>query len=105
MDLRLSWQKGFGTRSGAATPEGPGMMGGGGRGPGGPGGPGGGRMNVGTNRAVLELFVDANNVLNSVNYNTYSGVVTSALFGQPTSALAGRRNRARDAGRLLRSDE
>jgi len=35
---------------------------------------------------TLTLSVDAFNVLNTVNYFTYMGTVTSPLFGQPVSA-------------------
>jgi hypothetical protein len=37
--------------------------------------------------AALEAF----NVSNDVNYNTYVGVLTSPLFGQPVSAYPARR--------------
>jgi hypothetical protein len=108
MDLRLGWSKGFGKpKTGDGQPGGPGGGpviirapgpggGGGGRGPGGPGGggfigggPGGPGGNTG--RVNLELFVQANNVLNNVNYSSYTGILTSENFGQPTSAQAGRR--------------
>jgi hypothetical protein len=42
-------------------------------------------------RVELELFVNASNVLNAVNFQAYSGVASSQLFGQPTSAAAPRR--------------
>ena len=35
--------------------------------------------------------MQVNNVLNDVNYATYSGVLTSDVFGQPTSADMARR--------------
>lgn len=39
----------------------------------------------------LELFVQSNNVFNAVNYQAFSGVLSSRFFGQPTSASAPRR--------------
>jgi hypothetical protein len=108
MDLRLGWSKGFGkpkavegqpgtTQVVMRGPQGGpggggrgGPGGGGGGGPmimgGGPGGPGGnnGRVN-------LEIFVQANNVFNNVNYQNYTGILSSRDFGQPRSAQAGRR--------------
>jgi hypothetical protein len=90
MDLRLSWSKGLGKRN----PDGGGEPGiqvirGG---PGGRGGfMGGDRVSTGDSRLVLELFADASNVLNAVNYTRYSGVITSPLVGQPLAAQAPRR--------------
>lgn len=108
MDLRLGWSRGFGkAKTGDGQPGGPGGGGpvivrmpagggGGGRGPGGPGGGGfmgGGPGGPGGNngRVNLEIFVQANNVLNNVNYMNYTGVITSADFGDPKSAQSGRR--------------
>ncbi len=108
MSLRLSWQKGFGKKAQAPTPAGPGG------GPGGPGGPGGGpvvRMGGdgpgggggmfgggrggggGANDSLvsLELFANASNVFNRANYSGYSGILTSPVFGQPTTAQSPRR--------------
>ncbi len=87
-DLRLSWSKGFGpVRS---TPGGRMQRGmGGGRGPGGPGGPGG---MGGEQRAVrLEVYAQAFNVFNTVNYSRYGSVLSSGTFGEPISALPARR--------------
>jgi hypothetical protein len=107
VDFRLSWTKGLGKPKNAdGQPGGPQVVvrgpdgggrgpggGGGGRGGGGPmvmmggGGPGGqpqGRVN-------LEIFAQVFNLLNDVNYRTYSGVMTSDFFGQPTSADMARR--------------
>ena len=39
---------------------------------------------------VLTLGVDSFNVLNHPNFTTYSGSLSSPLYGQPTVALAGR---------------
>jgi hypothetical protein len=42
-------------------------------------------------RIRIELFVSAQNLLNSVTPIGYSGVMTSPFFGQPTAAMPGRR--------------
>ena len=42
-------------------------------------------------RVRIELFVSAQNILNSVTPIGYSGVMTSPFFGQPTAAMAARR--------------
>jgi len=39
----------------------------------------------------FEIFVRGTNVLNQVNYQGFSGVLTSPFFGRPTSAAAARR--------------
>ncbi|MGH9309602.1 MAG: carboxypeptidase regulatory-like domain-containing protein [Vicinamibacterales bacterium] len=62
----------------------------------GPGGGGdmlGGMMGGGAEnkRVRIELFVSAQNLFNNVVYAGYSGVTTSPFFGQPTSAMPGRR--------------
>jgi hypothetical protein len=41
-------------------------------------------------RVTIVLYVDAQNVLNHVNYVNYSGVMTSPFFGRPTAALPAR---------------
>ena len=71
-------------RDGAATPVAAGggaqqvvMMGGG------PVGPNAGRYSV-------NIFLQASNLLNTVNWQNYSGVMTSSNFGKPTSASAAR---------------
>jgi hypothetical protein len=109
MSLRLSWQKGFGKKANAVpavpgAPGGPGggpggggpvvMRGGDGPGGGGFGGRGGGGGGGGGARDSLvsvEVFANASNVLNRANYSGYSGVLTSPLFGQPTTAQSPRR--------------
>jgi hypothetical protein len=110
MDLRLGWSKGFGKpKTGDGQQGGPGGggpvviqrvgpgPGGGGGGRGGPGGGGGGGFGGpggpggNTGRVNLEIFVQANNVLNNVNFLSYTGIVSSDRFGQATSAQAGRR--------------
>ena len=45
----------------------------------------------GVNTPRLEIFVRATNVLNAVNQQRFSGVLTSPFFGLPTSAAAARR--------------
>jgi hypothetical protein len=42
-------------------------------------------------RYSMEFFVRADNVLNNVNYGSYSGTLRSPFFGQPTSAQQPRR--------------
>lgn len=92
LNLRLGYSFGFGTRKNAGGQGGPGggpmvvRMGGGGR-----GGPGGGGPFDRSKLVGFEVYVSASNVLNTVNFSGYSGVVTSPLFGQPTSARAPRR--------------
>jgi hypothetical protein len=56
-----------------------------GGGPRGPGGPGA------RAQRRFEMYLSVSNLFNRVNYSSYVGVVTSALFGQPTSAQAARR--------------
>jgi outer membrane receptor for ferrienterochelin and colicin len=106
-DLRLGWTKAFGpprqpTGPGGGGPRiiggGPGGPGGGrggrGGGPGGGGGgmDGGGPINPENRRYALELFAQANNVLNTVNYTQYSYVLSSQRFyGLPIAAAAPRR--------------
>jgi hypothetical protein len=108
-DLRLGWTKAFGPpreptgpgggggRGGPVRVGGPGGPGGGGggRGPGGGGGGGGmdgGPINPENRRYALELFAQANNVFNTVNYTGFSFVQSAtATFGQPTLAAAPRR--------------
>ena len=68
------------------------------QGPGGRGGQGG-RGNRGGGggdaafnaRYSMEFFIRADNVLNNVNYGSYSGSLRSPFFGQPTSAQQPRR--------------
>jgi hypothetical protein len=61
------------------------------------GGGGGGRGGAGSDRSGagglvrLELFARATNVLNVVNPQNFSGVLTSPFFGRATSASAARR--------------
>lgn len=91
LNLRLGYSFGFGSRKTAGGPGGPGggptimHMGGGGR-----GGGGGGPFDR-SKLVSFEVYASASNLLNTVNYMGYSGVITSPLFGQPTSARAPRR--------------
>jgi outer membrane receptor for ferrienterochelin and colicin len=101
-DLRLGWTRAFGP---PREPAGPGGRGGGGGpvrvggpggGRGGPGGGGGGMdggpINPDNKRYALELFAQANNVLNTVNYTAYSGVQSGGdFFQQPILAAPPRR--------------
>ncbi len=111
IDLRLSWQKSIGQAK--VVDQGPGGQGGGPvivRGPGGPGGggggggrgPGGGGGGFGgggggfgpggaSGRVNLELFAQVSNLTNTVNYRSYSGVLTSSFFGQALSSAEPRR--------------
>jgi hypothetical protein len=67
--------------------QGPGGRGGqGGRGPG-----GGGGDAIFNARYSMEFFVRADNVLNNVNYGSFSGNMLSRFFGQPTTAQQPRR--------------
>ena len=62
--------------------------------PGGGGGPrggGGGGFQQANNRFNFEIFAEADNVLNRVNFTNYAGTMTSRLFGQPTASLQARR--------------
>jgi hypothetical protein len=74
--------------SSVAAQRGPG----GGQGPRGPGGPGRGPGGPGRDQGKrLEMYLSVQNLLNRVNYSSYVGVLTSPLFGLPTSAQAARR--------------
>ncbi len=79
LDLRLSWRLGMGEPSSAAQA--------GGR-------PPRGRERGGDwraeHRALVELYVRATNVLNTVNDTGFRGTLTSPFFGQATSARAAR---------------
>jgi hypothetical protein len=83
---RVSYAWGFGTRS-----QGGGMGGGttvviGGGGGGGAMAPGFGG-GAADKRFRIEVYASAQNLLNRANYVGYSGVMTSQLFGQPTSVM------------------
>jgi hypothetical protein len=85
LDLNLTWGRGFGQR-GAAEPG----RGGAAR----RGRQGAGDRNQGSaanNLFRIEIFARANNALNLVNPQNYSGVLTSLFFARPTSVSAARR--------------
>ena len=96
--MGLVWQHSLGRRPvvSAQRGGGGGGGGGGGRGNGGGGGGNGGRDGGGNNAAGdgllrFEIFARATNVLNLVNPQNFSGVMTSDFFGLATSASAARR--------------
>jgi hypothetical protein len=82
-DMRVSWRitrRPINAQSTVSAQRGPG------------GGPrGGGRPGQRDQGKRLEIYASVQNLLNRVNYGSYVGVVTSPLFGQPTSAQAARR--------------
>ena len=91
VDLGLVWAHAIGNR-----PRVNAQRGGGGGGGGRDGGGGGSRDGGGNNRAAdnlvrFEIFVRATNVLNLVNPQNFSGVLTSPFYGRATSAAAPRR--------------
>ncbi|HLL73836.1 MAG TPA: carboxypeptidase-like regulatory domain-containing protein [Pyrinomonadaceae bacterium] len=51
----------------------------------------GGMPGGGSQKYRMEFYASATNLLNTANLSGYSGVQTSPFFGQPTSALPGRR--------------
>jgi hypothetical protein len=83
LDVTLTWGLGFGQRATIETPRA------GGQGRGGRGGPPAAARNNEMFR--FEVFARANNVLNIVNAQNFSGVLTSPFFGLPTSAAPARR--------------
>jgi hypothetical protein len=87
VDLGLTWSHSLGQRARVDAQRG----GGGGGGGGGRGG--GGGNNSGNNAGLFrfEIFARASNVLNLVNPQNFSGVITSPFFGRATSAAAPRR--------------
>ena len=86
VDLGLTWQRSLGQRARVDAQRGGGAGGGG-------GGRGGGNGNSGNNAGLVrfEIFARATNVLNLVNPQNFSGVMTSPFFGRATSAAAARR--------------
>jgi hypothetical protein len=104
MNLRLSRTWGFGGEPKGAPQDGFGQMmrmgGGGGRGPGGGGPGGGGPMMMGggpppgifggsASKYNLTLSIQAQNLLNIVNYSNPVGTMTSPNFGQFISTASG----------------
>ncbi len=97
VDLRLGWTRAFGP---PRTPSGPGdgpvrIGGGGGRGGGGRGGGGGdmggGPINPENKRYAIELFAQANNLLNTANYTAYNNIFGAPNFGLPLQSQPPRR--------------
>jgi hypothetical protein len=87
VDMGLVWQRSVGQRVSLNAQRGGG---------GGGGGRDGGGRDGGNNRAPegvfrFEIFARASNVLNLVNAQNFSGVITSPFFGRATSAAAPRR--------------
>jgi hypothetical protein len=81
VDMGIVWERSIGQRARLTAQR---------------GGGGGGRAGSGNNRAPegifrFEIFARASNVLNLVNAQNFSGVVTSPFFGRATSAAAPRR--------------
>jgi hypothetical protein len=90
MSLRLTRGFSFGVPGGGRTASAaPLAQQGGGGGP--RGGGGGGGFQQANNRFNFEIFAEADNVLNRVNFTNYAGTMTSRLFGQPTASLQARR--------------
>jgi len=85
LDVGLVWEHSLGQRPRVNAQRG----GGGGRG--GRGGRGGGNNRANDGMLRLEIFARATNVLNIVNPQNFSGVMTSPFFGRATSAAAARR--------------
>lgn len=59
--------------------------------PGGGGGPGSGASGRRSRDRRFEMFFSVSNLFNRVNHTSYVGVLSSPLFGRPTSALSARR--------------
>jgi hypothetical protein len=84
LDAAIAWGRGFGQRSVAgAQPPKPGVA----------GNTAEKKPRPNPNQQIIrfEVFVRGTNVLNQVNYQGFSGVLTSPFFGRPTSAAAARR--------------
>ena len=79
VDLGLTWTRSVGQRPAAVNRQQRG------------GGPGGGNTNANAGLFRFEIFARATNVLNLVNPQSFSGVLTSPFYGRPTSAAAARR--------------
>jgi hypothetical protein len=84
LDVTLTWGLGVGQRGQVESPRGEqSAQRGGGR--------GGDRPRRGNEIFRFEVYARATNVLNAVNPQNFSGVITSPFFGRPTSASAARR--------------
>lgn len=90
LDVTLTWGLRLGQRATVEVPRG---GGGGGGGQGRQGGRQGTPPAANRNNELFrfEIYARANNVLNLVNAQSFSGVLTSPFFGRPTSASAARR--------------
>jgi hypothetical protein len=94
VNLSISRTFSFGERKSSGTQQGPGGMGGGR--PMGPGGMGGGPFGGGpfgggeSGRFNVQLTAQITNLFNRVNYGSYSGVLGSPYFMQPSSAAGAR---------------
>jgi Carboxypeptidase regulatory-like domain len=89
LGARLSYTFGFGQRpgaDGAGTPQVIMIRAGGGETP-----MGGFSGGADDKRWRVELYIAATNVLNHTNFMSYSGVMTSPFFGEPTAAGAPRK--------------
>jgi hypothetical protein len=85
LDMGIVWERSVGQRTSVNTQRGPGGRGGG------RGGNQGGGNNRDNGLFRVEIFARATNVLNLVNPQNFSGVLTSPFFGRATSAAAARR--------------
>ena len=84
VDMGIVWERSIGRRVTLTDQRGGGSAGGGGR-------DGGGANRAPEGVFRFEVFVRATNVLNLVNAQNFSGVLTSPFFGRATSAAAPRR--------------
>jgi len=82
LDATIAWGRGFGQRPVAGAQPKPAAAANTGKKP---------RPNPNQQIVRFEIFVRGSNVLNQVNYQGFSGVLTSPFFGRPTSAAAARR--------------
>ncbi len=92
-NLSISRTFSFGERKDGGAQQGPGGFPGGGRPPMGRGGMGGGPFGGGgseNGRFNVQLTAQITNLLNRVNYGSYSGVLGSPYFLQPSSASGAR---------------
>ncbi len=91
LDLGIVWERSIGRRVTVNAQQGGGGGGGRGGSGGGGGGRGGGNNRAGDGLVRFEIFARASNVLNLVNPQNFSGVLTSPFYGRATSAAAARR--------------
>ena len=91
LDLTVTWGLSIGQRKVDARPGAPARPGGGAQDRPPQGRPGNPQNNRNNDLFRFEIYARANNVLNIVNPQNFSGVQTSPFFGLPTSASAARR--------------